>query len=81
MSVKGLRLRSSAHDVRWNANLQEWFCAVCGRTSDHVNQQDALVELEVFDCNLVGTKVPQMTAAKRINRAKTPRTEIKDDSP
>jgi hypothetical protein len=71
-------LDAPAHIVRWNPDLQEWFCAVCGRTSDHRNEQDVRAELEVFDCRIVGTEVQKMTAKKRKNRAKTPRTEIKD---
>jgi hypothetical protein len=58
--------------------LQEWFCAHCGRTSDHAAKADALAELEVFDCNLVGTDVVKMTASKRKNRAKTKKIVIKD---
>jgi hypothetical protein len=42
-------------DVLWNAELQEWFCAKCGRTSDHVTKEDALVELEQYECELPTT--------------------------
>jgi len=27
-------------------------CAKCGRTSDHINKEDALVELEQYECEL-----------------------------
>ena len=37
-------------DVRWNGENEEWFCAKCGRTSDHIRKEDALVELEKFEC-------------------------------
>jgi hypothetical protein len=41
-----------AHEIRWNQELQEWFCARCGRTSDHLRKEDAEVEIEVFPCEL-----------------------------
>jgi hypothetical protein len=40
------------HDVRWNPELQEWFCARCGRTSDHLRKEDAEVEVNVFPCEM-----------------------------
>jgi len=39
-------------NIRWNPELQEWFCLSCGQTSDH----DAQVEMEQFDCNLPTTE-------------------------
>jgi len=39
-------------DIRWNPELQEWFCVKCGRTSDHILKRDAEVELELFECRL-----------------------------
>jgi hypothetical protein len=39
-------------DVRWNNEIQEWFCAKCGHTSDHVTKEDALIELEQYECDL-----------------------------
>ncbi len=47
-------------DVRWNDEIQEWFCAKCGRTSDHITKDDALIELEPYECELLST-----TAANR----------------
>jgi len=46
------RCAPSHADVRWNNEIQEWFCAKCGRTSDHRTKEDALVELEQFECEL-----------------------------
>ena len=40
-------------DVLWNEEMQEWFCAKCGRTSDHFTKEDALVELEQYDGELL----------------------------
>ena len=40
-------------DVRWNKEIQEWYCAKCGRTSDHINKADALVELAQYECDLL----------------------------
>ena len=39
-------------DVRWNNDIQEWFCARCGHTSDHITKEDALIELEQYECYL-----------------------------
>ena len=39
-------------DIRWNPELQEWFCASCGRTSDHTKLEDAQEEMENFRCEL-----------------------------
>ncbi len=47
-------------DVRWNDEIQEWFCAKCGRASDHITKEDALIELEPYECELLST-----TAANR----------------
>lgn len=41
--------------LRWNPSLQEWFCVKCGRTSDHIDQEDAKTELESFECELPTT--------------------------
>lgn len=50
------RVPTSKHaDVLWNEETQEWFCAQCGRTSDHVTKEDALVELEQYECELPTT--------------------------
>ncbi len=39
-------------EIYWNPALREWFCVRCGRTTDHVSQADARVELEQHDCVL-----------------------------
>jgi hypothetical protein len=39
-------------DIRWNREIQEWFCAKCGRTSARTKKEDALVELEQYECDL-----------------------------
>jgi hypothetical protein len=46
-------------EIRWNPDLQEWFCVRCGRTSDHVVREDAEVELELFECELPGDQAAQ----------------------
>lgn len=38
--------------IVWNFNTKQWFCKGCGRTSDHVMQHDAHLEIEQFDCQL-----------------------------
>jgi hypothetical protein len=40
------------HELRWNPELQEWFCVRCGRTSDHIVCEDAQAEMELFECEL-----------------------------
>jgi len=44
--------------IRWNPATQEWFCLVCGRTSDHANELDAHVELEQYECNVPWVEIP-----------------------
>ena len=39
-------------DIKWNPVLEEWFCVRRGRTSDHVSEEDARVELDQFECDL-----------------------------
>lgn len=36
----------------WNAELQEWYCVKCGRTSDHGDLEDAKIEVDLFSCEL-----------------------------
>lgn len=38
--------------IVWNLNIKQWFCTMCGRTSEHVAEQDARVELDRCDCRL-----------------------------
>ena len=72
------RKRKIAHDIRWNPELNEWFCALCGRTSDHATATDAIAELEVFECAMVGIIVRPMTREKRTNRANSKKIKLKD---
>jgi hypothetical protein len=44
--------RMEHSEILWNPALKEWFCARCGRTSDHVTKNDAEEELAQFDCSL-----------------------------
>ena len=43
---------SRAHEIRWNPELQEWFCARCGRRSDHRIKGDAETEIGIFPCEI-----------------------------
>jgi hypothetical protein len=45
--------------IVWNFNTKEWFCTTCGRTSDHLSEQDARVELDQYDC-----QVPSVQASE-----------------
>jgi hypothetical protein len=39
--------------LRWNPELQEWFCVRCGLTSDCGKQEDAEAELDfLFECEI-----------------------------
>jgi hypothetical protein len=38
--------------LSWNPATQEWYCAGCGRTSDHLRKEDAQTELELYECAL-----------------------------
>src|ERR1700687_1661525 len=53
--------------IRWNPATQEWFCIKCGRTSDHISEEDAHVELDQHDCQLPsqGTSTPPGTETVR----------------
>ena len=55
-------------DVRWNPELQEWFCAKCGQTSDHKEREDAVREMETFDCSIHGTTVARLGEKERLLR-------------
>jgi hypothetical protein len=39
-----------AHELRHNPELKEWFCARCGRSSDHALKEGAEIELNVWPC-------------------------------
>jgi len=56
-------------DIRRNPDLQEWFCAKCGATSDHALEKDAVAELSGFECNLYGTTVKRLSEKERDLRA------------
>jgi len=47
-----LRRRREHADIRWHPELQEWFCAICGRTSDHTKLDDAQTEMNNFEFEL-----------------------------
>lgn len=45
--------------IVWNFNIRQWFCIKCGRTSDHVTEPDARVELDQFECQLPYVETPK----------------------
>ena len=45
--------------ISWNPATQEWFCLKCGRTSDHVGEQDAHTELDLYDCDIPWVEMPE----------------------
>ncbi len=56
-------------DIRRNPELQEWFCAQCGATSDHALEQDAVAEISGFECSLYGTTIKRLSEKERDLRA------------
>jgi hypothetical protein len=46
-------------DIRWHPELQEWFCAICGRTSDHTKLDDGRNEISNFECELPSVETLQ----------------------
>jgi len=40
------------HELRWNPELEEWFCMRCGCTSDRIVCEEAQAEMESFECEL-----------------------------
>jgi hypothetical protein len=54
-------VQKTLHKLRWNPDLEEWFCCACGRTSDHKTKADARAELESFDCKIVGVQNREWT--------------------
>jgi hypothetical protein len=48
--------------IVWNETAQEWFCARCGRVSDHLAREDAQQELDLFECKIpiVNISVPPL---------------------
>jgi hypothetical protein len=48
-------------NIRWNPATQEWFCAKCGRTSDHSKEPDARFELEQYECNFPSVSMPKIS--------------------
>jgi hypothetical protein len=45
--------------IIWNSAMKQWFCATCGRTSDHARESDAREELDHYEC-----QVPYVQAAE-----------------
>ena len=50
--------------IRWNPSTQEWFCTKCGRTSDHIGEHDAHVELDLYECHIPWVEMPQAVFEK-----------------
>ena len=46
-------------EIRWNPELEEWFCIRCGQTSDHLVREDAQAELELIECELPISGLPE----------------------
>ena len=61
---------AKAHtDIRCNPELKEWYCGNCGVTPDHATKEDAIQEMEAFDCTLQGTTVARLGEKERLLRA------------
>jgi hypothetical protein len=46
--------------VSWNPVLEQWFCAKCGQTSDHLRVEDAHEEFEQYDCRPPSTDLSEL---------------------
>ncbi len=46
--------------IIWNPAIQEWFCLRCGRTSDHIGEQDAHLELDLYECHIPWVEMPNV---------------------
>jgi hypothetical protein len=55
-------------NIRWNPATLEWFCLACGRTSDHIKEPDARVELELFECDVPWVQTPTPSLDNPNNR-------------
>jgi hypothetical protein len=40
------------HQIRWNPDLEEWFCIKCGLTSDQPLRENAQAEIEKLACDI-----------------------------
>jgi hypothetical protein len=36
----------------WNSATKQWFCTTCGKTSDHIAEEAANVELLQYKCQI-----------------------------
>jgi hypothetical protein len=69
-SLQATAMNEKDHpDIRWNPDLQEWFCAKCGLTSDHAAKQDAVTEMAAFDCCILGVTPKKLGDKERSIRA------------
>lgn len=67
-------------DIRWNPDLEEWYCAKCGLTSKRVTERDAVADMAASDCVLHGASVVKLGEKERLLRAHY-LTKKKDPSP
>ena len=58
--------------IRWIPHTQVWFCTVCGRTSDHTNEEDAQRELELYECKLPARDIRPIHFRGRLGRSILP---------
>jgi hypothetical protein len=52
-----LHLGRKHGELRWNPELEHWFCVRCGRSSDHLTIEDARKEMDAFACELPSRSV------------------------
>lgn len=58
-------------DLRWNPSIREWFCGICGRTSNVENEDDASISLDQYECTIPTVEVSRAvpgTETKRLIR-------------
>ena len=55
-------------NIGWNPATKEWFCAKCGRTSDHANVHEAHKELDQYECQVPSVESPRAAPGTETTR-------------
>ena len=63
-SVKNMKHQS----VRWNPSTLQWFCTSCGRTSDAVNEKEAELKLDEYECDIPSVDTPRSVPGTETTR-------------
>jgi hypothetical protein len=50
-----VQIKMKHETIIWNPGTGNWFCKKCGRTSGQIEVEDAEVELDQYDCNVLSS--------------------------